>query len=76
MALNQDNSPYELWLPIVSGRPVVRCSPGFRIYLQGGDLVARAIPNPDQESDPVPMITGGIKSNKRFGFTYVLFFSV
>ncbi|MBO7193589.1 MAG: glycoside hydrolase family 16 protein, partial [Bacteroidaceae bacterium] len=40
------------------------------IYLQGGDLVARAIPNPDQESDPVPMITGGIKSNNRFGFTY------
>ena len=40
------------------------------IYLQGGDLVARAIPNPDMESDPVPMITGGIKSNKRFGFTY------
>ena len=40
------------------------------IYLQGGDLVARAIPNPDQVSDPVPMITGGIKSNKRFGFTY------
>ena len=40
------------------------------IYLQDGNLVARAIPNPDQESDPVPMITGGIKSNKRFGFTY------
>ena len=40
------------------------------IYLQGGDLVARAIPNPDMDSDPVPMITGGIKSNKRFGFTY------
>ncbi len=40
------------------------------IYLQGGDLVARAIPNPDQETDPVPMITGGIKSNGRFGFTY------
>ncbi|MBR5593044.1 MAG: family 16 glycosylhydrolase [Bacteroidaceae bacterium] len=40
------------------------------IYLQGGDLVARAIPNPDQASDPVPMITGGIKSNNRFGFTY------
>ena len=40
------------------------------IYLQGGDLVARAIPNPDQDSDPVPMITGGIKSNNRFGFTY------
>ena len=40
------------------------------VYLQGGDLVTRAIPNPDQESDPVPMITGGIKSNRRFGFTY------
>ncbi len=40
------------------------------IYLQGGDLVARAIPNPDKASDPVDMITGGIKSNKRFGFTY------
>ena len=40
------------------------------IYLQGGDLVARAIPNPDMASDPVPMITGGIKSHKRFGFTY------
>ena len=40
------------------------------VYLQGGDLVARAIPNPDMESDPVPMITGGIKSNRRFGFTY------
>lgn len=40
------------------------------VYLQGGDLVTRAIPNPDQENDPVPMITGGIKSNGRFGFTY------
>ena len=40
------------------------------VYLQGGDLVTRAIPNPDTEGDPVPMITGGIKSNKRFGFTY------
>ena len=40
------------------------------IYLQDGDLVARAIPNPDQESDPIPMITGGIKSDGHFGFTY------
>ena len=40
------------------------------IYLQGGDLVARAIPNPDQEGDPIPMITGGIKSDGLFGFTY------
>ncbi len=40
------------------------------IYLEDGDLVARAIPNPDKASDPVDMITGGIKSNGRFGFTY------
>ena len=40
------------------------------VYLQGGDLVTRAIPNPDTASDPVPMITGGIKSDGLFGFTY------
>ena len=40
------------------------------VYIEGGDLVTRAIPNPDTEGDPVPMITGGIKSNGRFGFTY------
>ncbi len=40
------------------------------IYLKDGNLVARAIPNPDIEKDNVPMITGGIKSYKRFGFTY------
>lgn len=40
------------------------------VYLKNGNLVARAIPNPDTENDPVPMITGGIKSNNRFGFTY------
>ena len=40
------------------------------IYLEDGDLVARAIPNPDKENDPVDMITGGIKSMGKFGFTY------
>lgn len=40
------------------------------IYEQGGDLVARAIPNPDRSTDNVPMITGGIKSYGKFGFTY------
>lgn len=40
------------------------------IYLEDGDLVARAIPNPDTASDNVPMITGGIKSYGLFGFTY------
>ena len=42
------------------------------IYLEDGKLVARAIPNPDQSADPVPMITGGIKSMGKFGFTYGL----
>ena len=40
------------------------------IYLEDGDLVARAIPNPDKSTDPVDMITGGIKSMDKFGFTY------
>ena len=40
------------------------------VYMKDGNLVTRAIPNPDQKSDPVPMITGGIKSQKKFGFTY------
>lgn len=40
------------------------------IYLEDGQLVARAIPNPDQKTDPVPMITGGIKTMGKFGFTY------
>lgn len=40
------------------------------IYIEDGKLVARAIPNPDTEADPVPMITGGIKTMGRFGFTY------
>lgn len=40
------------------------------VYLKDGNLVTRAIPNPDQKNDPVPMITGGIQSQKKFGFTY------
>ncbi len=40
------------------------------IYLEDGDLVARAIPNPNTTTDNVPMITGGIKSMGIFGFTY------
>ena len=40
------------------------------IYIEDGKLVARAIPNPNTETDPVPMITGGIKTIGRFGFTY------
>ncbi len=40
------------------------------IYVEDGKLVARAIPNPDTSIDNVPMITGGIKSQGLFGFTY------
>ncbi len=40
------------------------------VYIEDGKLVTRAIPNPDTATDDVPMITGGIKSNTRFAFTY------
>ena len=29
--------PLEIWLPFLQKRPVVRCSPGYMIYLQGTD---------------------------------------
>ena len=29
--------PLEIWLPVLQKRPVVRCSPGYMIYLQGTD---------------------------------------
>lgn len=40
------------------------------IYHRDGKLVARAIPNPDRTTDNVPMLTGGVKSMGKFGFTY------
>ena len=40
------------------------------IYIEDGNLVARAIPNPDQATDPVPMITGGIQTEGKFDFKY------
>ena len=40
------------------------------VYIEDGELVTRAIPNPDKSEDPVDMITGGIKSMGHFGFTY------
>lgn len=40
------------------------------IYHEDGKLVARAIPNPDRTTDNVPMLTGGIKTMGKFGFTY------
>lgn len=40
------------------------------VYQEGGQLVTRAIPNPDTTTDPVPMITGGVQSQGKFGFKY------
>lgn len=40
------------------------------IYIEDGKLVARAIPNPDQSTDNVPMITGGVQSQGRYDFLY------
>lgn len=32
---DQMDFPLEIWLPFLERRPVVRCSPGYMIYLQG-----------------------------------------
>lgn len=40
------------------------------VYIEDGKLVTRAIPNPDQTSDPVPMITGGVQSAGKFDVCY------
>lgn len=40
------------------------------VYLEGGVLHCRAIPNPDTATDNVPMITGGIKSQNKFSFQW------
>ncbi len=39
-------------------------------YIQDGNFVARAVPNPYTDTDNVPMITGGIKSMGKFSFKY------
>lgn len=39
-------------------------------FLQGGQLVMRAIPNPDKSKDNVDMLTGAIQSSGKFGFQY------
>lgn len=33
--LDNSDFPLEIWLPFLQQRPVVRCSPGYLIYLQG-----------------------------------------
>ena len=39
-------------------------------FLQDGNLVCRAIPNPDTSTDNVPMLTGAIETRGLFSFTY------
>ena len=39
-------------------------------FIEGGHLVCRAIPNPDTQTDNVPMLTGAIETRDRFAFTY------
>lgn len=39
-------------------------------FIRDGHLVCRAIPNPDQSSDDVPMITGSVETRDKFSFTY------
>lgn len=40
------------------------------VYVQDGKLVCRAIPNPDTSTDNVPMITGAVQTQGKFGFKY------
>jgi beta-glucanase (GH16 family) len=40
------------------------------VYQQDGALHCRAIPNPDRNSDNVPMITGGVKTQGKFDFQW------
>ena len=40
------------------------------VYQQDGALHCRAIPNPDRNSDNVPMITGGVQTQGKFDFQW------
>ena len=39
-------------------------------FIHNGHLVCRAIPNPDTQSDNVPMLTGAVETRDKFSFTY------
>ena len=64
----------EVWMPCVR-RPKVTWarflsnSPKVA-FIQDGNLVLRAIPNPDRLTDDVDMLTGGINSSQKFAFRY------
>lgn len=40
------------------------------VFINQGHLVCRALPNPDQTADAVPMLTGSVETRGLFSFTY------
>lgn len=55
--------PKVTWARFLSNSPKVA-------FIQDGNLVLRAIPNPDRSTDDVDMLTGGISSSQKFAFRY------
>ena len=55
--------PKVTWARFLSNSPKVA-------FIQDGNLVLRAIPNPDRLTDDVEMLTGGINSCQKFAFHY------
>ena len=55
--------PKVTWARFLSNSPKVA-------FIQDGNLVLRAIPNPDRSTDDVEMLTGGINSCQKFAFHY------
>ena len=55
--------PKVTWARFLSNSPKVA-------FIQDGNLVLRAIPNPDRSTDDVYMLTGGINSSQKFAFRY------
>ena len=55
--------PKVTWVRFLSNSPKVA-------FIQDGNLVLRAIPNPDRSTDDVYMLTGGINSSQKFAFRY------
>lgn len=55
--------PKVTWARFLSNSPKVA-------FIQDGNLVLRAIPNPNRSTDDVDMLTGGINSSQKFAFRY------
>lgn len=55
--------PKVTWARYLSNSPEVA-------FIKDGNLVLRAIPNPDKSKDNVPMLTGGIETSQSFTFRF------